>query len=993
MLLVAAVAVGYAVGAEVAWRSFEGLAFFPPAGITLAAFVYSSRRSWPLLCAVILVVEIVVDLRHDVVFVDAFGYGVFNVIEPLVGASLFRRWRPRGHEFSNRGDVLSFVLGPCVLGPAACAIGLATISVHRDGGSWLVRFAHLVAGDGVAVLAISSTIMLLVTIRPSRRWAVEASFGVVAMAGLSTVTLLSTAPLRVVVLLAFGWAIFRLGPAGVSLFGTTYAVTANYLTGLGHGMFADLGYSRDVRIAFTQANIAVLFLMAWMIGIEVRERRRFEAEQIERRDADLLRDHAARLAAAVYPNDVARATCQIVRLAFGTDPCAVAWNDARSLSVLLMDGDVRHPTEHWMEGSTAANPMLANAIDRGAIDELRDLMLPDTARSPISAVLHVPTRENAGMVGIGFTGNRSVTSSERALLEGISTQHGIALERAVLHDREERRRRRAETLQHLASELAAISTPESMAAAIARNAGEMLDADYARLALVDREHETFIFYHGDTVSVELLERWHPAPLTAPLPSRAVFESGRPLVFNSQTELVRSFPEVTLGSPGWDYNAFATVPISVDGVTIGALSFAWDSEGVVDDDAVAVMVDIAENCAAALARATRAQREAIIAEREHQTAARLQRALLPDLLASVANLQLAARYVPADENLQVGGDWYETLVPPDGRLAVAVGDIVGHGLEAAATMGRMRTAFAALAPSASTPLELLTKLDDFARTVKAAWASTVVCVFIDPSDGLVTFASAGHPPIVVRRDDGEAFVADGGRSWPLAVLAGRRHGEATVPLDANSTLILYSDGLIEGRREPLDVGVERLRLLASAETSVVDTQDFCDRIVGGLVADTAPSDDVVVLAITYRPAIVSLLNMTVPAVPEQLGVVRAQIREVLAQRHVDPADVVRVVLAVGEACTNVVEHGYQMAGGDLKVTVEIDLTGALVVWVRDQGVWRTPVYDRNRGRGTAVMEGMADTFLRRTNDNGTAVRLGFRVGDRNSADGRAVESRV
>ncbi len=188
---------------------------------------------------------------------------------------------------------------------------------------------------------------------------------------------------------------------------------------------------------------------------------------------------------------------------------------------------------------------------------------------------------------------------------------------------------------------------------------------------------------------------------------------------------------------------------------------------------------------------RAAREhlARVAESEHQIALRLQQALLPDHLASTETLSVAGRYVPADTSLRVGGDWYDSILLPDGRLLLVVGDVVGHGLDAAAVMGRLRAGLAALTARESRPSALLTAFDEFARGPQGADFATVCCAVVDPTDGTLLHASAGHPPVLIVGADGSTRWLDDATSPPLCHANGQPRIEGADRLAPGETIVL------------------------------------------------------------------------------------------------------------------------------------------------------------------------------------------------------------
>lgn len=236
-------------------------------------------------------------------------------------------------------------------------------------------------------------------------------------------------------------------------------------------------------------------------------------------------------------------------------------------------------------------------------------------------------------------------------------------------------------------------------------------------------------------------------------------------------------------------------------------------------------------------------EAVEAERRLGVA--VQSAMLPARVPDAVRqrVSVAVRYRPASTSLAVGGDWYDVTDIGDGRVAVAVGDVVGHGLVAASVMGQLRSALAALMVADVGPPQALTALDQVARHNPDAMASTAVKVVLDPELGFAAYSSAGHLPPLLAHPDGTVVDLDAAQGPPLAVTAtvGRRPlGTATV--ERGSTLLLYTDGLVERRGEDLDVGIERLRR-ALARHRRLGVEELADRLLEDLTPDSGLRDDV------------------------------------------------------------------------------------------------------------------------------------------------------
>lgn len=375
--------------------------------------------------------------------------------------------------------------------------------------------------------------------------------------------------------------------------------------------------------------------------------------------------------------------------------------------------------------------------------------------------------------------------------------------------------------------------------------------------------------------------------------------------------------------------------------------------------------------------TRAQ-EALQARRaeEHEIAVGLQRALLPGRLNLPQGVSAVSRYDAGSAALEVGGDWYDAFALEDGRVAVTVGDVVGHGLNAAASMGQLRTALAALADHAASPGDLLTRLDRFLARSGATDFATVCYGLLDPASGVFEYASAGHPPMLVVSPTGEIRWLDEAASPPLYGDADRVRVRPTgsVVLETGCLLVLYSDGLIERRGSLLDHGLERLAL-AAAQLADAPMESVCDHLFAALGADSGRADDVVVLAVRLEPRPTKVFGRVFPARPEELRELRAAMRAWLNERQIGDPTLSAVLLAVGEGCANAIEHAYlDSEPGDVSVEIEEDAERSLVVVIRDFGRPRQPWNSTDRGRGTAIMSQLVTDFSRDSTPTGTTVRF-------------------
>ncbi|GAA4659186.1 SpoIIE family protein phosphatase [Streptomyces chumphonensis] len=235
-------------------------------------------------------------------------------------------------------------------------------------------------------------------------------------------------------------------------------------------------------------------------------------------------------------------------------------------------------------------------------------------------------------------------------------------------------------------------------------------------------------------------------------------------------------------------------------------------------------------------------------RQREAAVTLQRSLLPQELEQPDDLRVAATYRPGGTEAAVGGDWYDVITLGGGRTALVIGDVMGRGVRAAAVMGQLRTAVRAYARLDLPPHEVMQLLDGLAADIDAGQIATCLYAVHDPGEELLTYASAGHLPVLVRDADGHVHSAHEPTGPPLGT-EGWQHTSATMPFPAGATAVLYTDGLVERRDADIDVGVAALeRAFAGATGS---PEIICDRLLRAL-GITAEHDDDVALLVFQNP---------------------------------------------------------------------------------------------------------------------------------------------
>jgi signal transduction histidine kinase/serine phosphatase RsbU (regulator of sigma subunit)/CheY-like chemotaxis protein len=310
---------------------------------------------------------------------------------------------------------------------------------------------------------------------------------------------------------------------------------------------------------------------------------------------------------------------------------------------------------------------------------------------------------------------------------------------------------------------------------------------------------------------------------------------------------RSTNRKTIAPHSTGANVFAVDLMLADGSVIGRLTLTDTPDGVFDDEQRNLVAQLANVAARRIENIRRYQRE-------HRLADALQKGLLPRSLPHIPGLEMAARYRPASDAAEVGGDWYDALAIPDGRLVVVVGDVMGHDLDAAVTMGELRHLLRAHAPESSGPAELCDTVNRLFRTVvEGKQMATAVVAFIDPQTGDVSVVSAGHPPWLLLDPNGPVHVSLDVPGVPLgASFLAKECVSSEFNLTPGSTLIFYTDGLIESREEALDVSIAKLaeRCSGLCDSSLDAALDF---LVESSLEATSSRDDVAVLAVRRWPS--------------------------------------------------------------------------------------------------------------------------------------------
>lgn len=410
--------------------------------------------------------------------------------------------------------------------------------------------------------------------------------------------------------------------------------------------------------------------------------------------------------------------------------------------------------------------------------------------------------------------------------------------------------------------------------------------------------------------------------------------------------------------------YALPLVAREGHCIGALSLLFPGERALDEGERALVAAQAEQAAQALVRARRF-------EREHEVAVQLQRSLLSEKLPDAEGTDMTARYQAGAAGLEVGGDWYDVVRRPDGIIHLTVGDVAGRGLAAAALMGQLRNAFRAYAYDHTSPAEIVRRLT---RHVADDEMATTVCLTIDPYTCELAYASAGHPPTLVR-DGRMASRLDHVSSPPLGYAQAGAVHETRLLLSVGATLIAYTDGLVERRGQSIDSGIELVESVIRS-TESLDADRLADAILDEIVTRGGAEDDIALL-IFRLVEVPARMAIEIPAHPAALAGLRKRLRAWLALRGLDDEERADTVLAISEACNNAVEHAYEQNEGSIQLVLEHH-EGLLQITVSDSGAWREHLPNPERGRGTPIMKSLMDSTEIAHDQRGTRVTLERRL---------------
>ena len=725
------------------------------------------------------------------------------------------------------------------------------------------------------------------------------------------------------------------------------------------------------------STIALLGRFADQAGfaLEQVERRRAEAEAATRaEETRRLQAITAALSQAATAADVSSTCVEHALSAVGADAGFVVLSrpDERAVELVANSGYSDEELTTWRGYSLDSDVPYSRAIATGepvwalTPDELASFSGVRTLDGAGWVALPLQTGSGTGgALQLLFRTARTLSEGERRWLQTVVSQCAQALERSRLFDEEQLLRRRSERLQGMTAALSNALTRSEVAEVVVEQLTEAVGASGVAVAVVAQERELVQPLAWSGYADAVVGPWLELALDEATPGNRAIKRRATALYATADEIEKEFPDHRWPFADSAHVSFLFVPLVVGRRANGLLVMSWDEVHPVSLDERRFVEALAGQAAQAIDRATHFETEQTIA-------VTLQRSVLPASLPRIEGAQLAARYLPGTAELDVGGDWFDAIPLPDGRLGLVVGDVVGKGVEAAAAMAQLRNGLRAFSLDRLKPASALARLNRLAGESLETTFATVVYAVIDPKKRICRISSAGHPPPFVAFADGRVELIEGGRGLPLGVAPDTRYRQTTVELPVGSVLLLYSDGLVERRGHSIDEG------LARVNEAVTDgprhPEQLVEHIVARLVGSTERGDDIALLAFRLLAVAPEPLDLRVPSDVEALGLVRDSLRVWLEGTSATPADAHDLVLAAWEACANAVEHAREPTGEH--VTVRADLNDGLVrIVVEDSGSWKPPEMKRSdRGLGLRLMHSLMSSVDVARNEAGTRVTL-------------------
>ena len=373
--------------------------------------------------------------------------------------------------------------------------------------------------------------------------------------------------------------------------------------------------------------------------------------------------------------------------------------------------------------------------------------------------------------------------------------------------------------------------------------------------------------------------------------------------------------------------------------------------------------------------------ALVATEQRGVAETLQRMMLPEALPTLPGVRMSAAYLAGADGNLVGGDWYDVLALPTGAIALVMGDVAGHDLQAASEMSQLRNGLRAFAAEGGPPEQVLERLNQLCFQNGLMTLATCVYAVLEPVSATLTVVNAGHcPPLLVESPNSVRYLEAVPRP-PVGAMRNPRYAPVRYALPPGGLLLLYTDGLIERRGERMEEGMDRLMGVVRAAAKDPDLQSR--QVLDAMIRGGQPQDDVALLTVRLLDRLGDHLSLTYSASPTSLRSLRATLQRWLDEAGASDTEVYEITVACSEAATNAIEHAYGPAPASF--SLDCGIVGRTVrLQVRDWGAWRAP-RGQDRGRGLRLMHDLMDEVEVVHGDQGTHVDMRRLLADRPAVD--------
>ncbi|MEU2680781.1 SpoIIE family protein phosphatase [Streptomyces sp. NPDC007107] len=542
---------------------------------------------------------------------------------------------------------------------------------------------------------------------------------------------------------------------------------------------------------------------------------------------------------------------------------------------------------------------------------------------------------------------------------------------AFVLDVEKRRRRQTSIVERTTAAMSRAVTVDDVTAALTGPGGLVgIGADGLALGLVENSALKIIALSGD--SVEVLEGLGSGQLDATLPLGDTILSGRPRFITSLGSLIRRYPALEPHIGELNFQAVAYLPLIAQARSLGGLALFYRERTVFSADERILCLGLAAIVAQSLQRA-------ILFDEEREFATGLQSAMLPRRIQAIEGGEIAVRYHAAWSGREVGGDWYDVITLPRGRIGVVVGDVQGHDTHAAAIMGQLRIALRAYAAEGHPPATVLARASRFLAELDTDRFATSTYAQVDLATGAVRVVRAGHFGPLIRHTDGRVGVPQVRGGLPLGLSSDfwdEEYPETRLDLVPGETLVLYTDGLVEEPGADVDSGVAAL--IHEVSEGPDGAEALADHLSDRLWERWGSGDDVALLVLRRSPDLGSpraprLHQYIHQADPQGLSEARSIVRQALADWDLaglaDDAE-----LVTGELLVNVLLH--TEGGAVLTLEVLPEPVRRIRLSVQDRSsVWprrRTPGETSTSGRGLLLLDAVAERWGIEPRGEGKAV---------------------